>query len=155
MYASVRERQSISVVPTSPSTLGGTFSITLAGSSTPQLPWNASAAVVQSALQTLRGAGSIVQVVAVGNASVGMTWYVTFVAPAAVNLPPMTVSTAALTGGAVATVTTLEDGSSDLFLDPIPADYFVVRKPPPPFRILAGGFARRGSFVNRVPVRRA
>ena len=61
-----------------------------------------------------------------GSTFTGNAWLVTFLAPAG-DMPTIVVNTTGFTAiNVTAVVTTLEDGSSDLLMDPIPADYLQV-----------------------------
>ncbi|KDO30965.1 hypothetical protein SPRG_04153 [Saprolegnia parasitica CBS 223.65] len=89
---------------------GGDFTVRFNGYATPHLPYNIDAAEMTRHLQNLPSI-SHVNVALTTGANGARAWTVTFLTELG-NLPPMTVTTGRLTGGATsAVVTTLQDGT--------------------------------------------
>lgn len=90
---------------------GGTFTITYNGAATGNIAWNASAATVQTALDTLTGLNGNTSVT--GNA--GGPWSVEFVnSLATVDVNPLTCNGANLTGQILKTITVTQDGRAGI-----------------------------------------
>jgi hypothetical protein len=130
-----------------PSTvLSGSFQIAFAVATgspvwSPPVPFSATASVMASAINAAGAAfGADVTVSASGTTMWGQVFIVSFNAPTG-DVPPLLVDPAGLSGdGANVTVVVLEQGSTDLFLDPIPADFFqasVTLYPTPPWCCVA------------------
>lgn len=84
---------------------GGTYTLTFSGQTTAAIAYNASAAVVQAALELLSNIGSG-NVVAAGGPHPGSAVTVTFTGElASTNVAQMTANSASLTGGSTPTVT--------------------------------------------------
>ncbi len=116
----------MTLTPTAGQSLSGTYNLTIAGNTTAPLAFSASAATVQTALQATLGAGSDVTVSVTGTAAAGYALVVSVNVPSGANLAPIVVGSGSLGGSPTVVVTVLEDGSSDLFQDPVPSDYLRV-----------------------------
>ncbi len=94
---------------------GGTVTLTLAGQTTAAIPYNATAAAVQTALEALSNV-NVGDVTVTGGPGPATPWVVTFGGQyAGENMPEMTASGASLTGGtspAIAVTTTTAGGGA-------------------------------------------
>lgn len=87
---------------------GGTFTLTFSGQSTAAIDYNASAAIVESALEALT---NITDVSVTGAGTGGDPWVVTFVDPGKQNVAEMTADDTNLTGG-TSTISTTTEGKT-------------------------------------------
>jgi hypothetical protein len=90
---------------------GGTFTLTFSGQTTVAIDYNASAAIVESALEILP---NITDVSVTGAGTGGDPWVVTFVDPGKQNVAEMTADDTNLTGGTSTISTTIEGRTIDI-----------------------------------------
>jgi hypothetical protein len=92
------------VITISVSATGGTFTITVSGQTTPPLPYNVSAATMQTALEALTTVGQASVDGGPGNAGGNAPYYVAIVTPTPIpspsGSPNLTTNATSLTGGA-------------------------------------------------------
>jgi hypothetical protein len=106
--------------------LSGTFQLVVGDAVTSSLNFNSGPREVKAALEALASV-DLVDVAASGNALTGITYSITFQAPAG-NVPTIVVNTTGLQGPTPGSaVSTFLDGSTALFMDPIPGDLLTVR----------------------------
>ena len=105
--------------------VSGSFQLTFRNETTPPIPYNATASQLSSILTSLASIDTV-RAVQSGNPLLGSTWVVTFLGPSG-NQSLMTASTGLLNGTNVnLMVSKVQNGSLDVFLDPIPGSLLQV-----------------------------
>ncbi len=110
--------------------LAGTFTLSLDDSTvSPSISAFASATDLTTALQTLPGVTNVS--ISYGNSYlISSSWTITFLKPNGF-VPALMYNASRLTGTSVTmTVAKVQNGSTDIFLDPIPGEFFQVRVSP-------------------------